>query len=179
MSRQSFRLWLIPLTALGAVYYKRSIMFYGLTSRTHLYDMTNDVVACLGGGDNAKSLLLETAAAETGLGEAVDSSWWTGIGLMQFDEIGFTDVQQRTSSAVKEKVLACFGIDVDRATHTDLRWSPLLSLVFARLKYRLVPSAIPATLEGRANYWKKWYNSSLGAGTPEHYMSSAIKYKVA
>jgi len=158
---------------------KRSIMFYGLTSRTHLYDMVDDVVACLGGGENAKKLLLETAAAETGLGEAVDTSWWTGIGLMQFDKIGFDDVKQRTSPAVKDKVLHCFGIDIDRVEHTDLRWSPLLSLVFARLKYRLVPSAIPSTLEGRAAYWKKWYNSELGAGTPQHYIESAKKYRVA
>ena len=154
-------------------------MQYGLTSRTHLYDMVDDVVGCLGGGENAKKLLLETAAAETGLGEAIDKTWWTGIGLMQFDEIGFVDVQQRTPDHIKRKVMECFGIDVDRAAHTDLRWSPLLSLVFARLKYRLVPSAIPDTLEGRARYWKKWYNSELGAGTPEHYIRSAKKYRVA
>ncbi len=158
---------------------KRSFMLYGLTSRTHLYDMVNDVVTCLGGGENAKLLLLETAAAETGLGEVIDTSWNVGIGLMQFDKIGFDDVKQRTSPGVKEKVLHCFGVDIDRVEHTDLRWSPLLSVIFARLKYRLVPSAIPSTLHGRADYWKKWYNSSLGAGTPEGYMSAANKYRVS
>jgi len=154
-------------------------MFYGLTSRTHLYDITDDVVNCLGGGENAKKLLLETAAAETGMGEAVDKSWWVGIGLMQFDKIGFDDVKQRTSELYKEKVLACFGVDIDRVEHTDLRWSPLLSVIFARLKYRLVPSAIPSTLDGRAAYWKKWYNSELGAGTVEHYISAAHEYRVS
>lgn len=177
--RQRKVLGVIILAVFATAYFKRSIMFYGLTSRTHLYDMVDDVVNCLGGGDNARKLLLETAAAETALGEAVDHSWWTGIGLMQFDKIGFDDVIQRTSPGVKEKVLACFGIDIDRAEHTDLRWSPLLSLVFARLKYRLIPDAIPDTVDGRARYWKKWYNSEIGAGTPEHYINSAIKYKVA
>ena len=180
MSRQQFKTWwLIPAAVLAAAYFKRSIMQYGLTNRTNLYDMVDDVVACLGGGENAKKLLLETAAAETGLGEAVDTSWWTGIGLMQFDKIGFDDVKLRTSAHVRQKVRECFGIDISRAEHTDLRWSPLLSLVFARLKYRLVPTPIPSTLQGRANYWKKWYNSELGKGTPEHYIDSSIKYRVA
>ena len=159
------------LAVLVTAYTQRRFMFYGLTNRTHLYDMVNDVVACLGGGENAKKLLLETAAAETGLGEAVDHTWWTGVGLMQFDRIWFDDV--------KQKVRECFGIDVDRAEYTDLRWSPLLSLVFARLKYRLVPSAIPDTIQGRAAYWKKYYNSELGKGTPEHYIDSSLKYRVA
>jgi len=30
----------------------------------------------------------------------------------------------------------------------------------------------PSTLEGRANYWKTWYNSSLGKGTIKHYIES-------
>jgi len=169
--------WAFGLIALlGAVYYKRSLMYYGLVNRQQIYDTVNKVVDCLGGGNNARALLLETSAAETGMGDAHDSSWWVGIGLMQFDEIGFIDVQQRTSRAKKDLVLKCFGVDIDRVVHTDLRWSPLLSVIFARLKFQLVPSAIPSTIEGRADYWKKWYNSSLGKGTPEHYIKSAVKY---
>jgi len=154
-------------------------MFYGLINKQQIYDAVDKVVECLGGGDAAKKLLLETAAAETGMGEAIDKSWFVGIGLMQFDEIGFKDVQQRTSRAKKDLVLNCFGIDIDRVVHTDLRWSPLLSVIFARLKYQLVPSAIPDEQYARAAYWKKWYNSSLGKGTPEHYMRSAAKYGLA
>lgn len=154
-------------------------MFYGLINKQQIYDAVDAVVNCLGGGDNAKKMLLETAAAETAMGEAVDSSWWTGIGLMQFDEIAFIDVQQRTSKARKEQVLKCFGIDIDRVVHTDLRWSPLLSVIFARLKYQLVPGMIPSTQTERAAYWKKWYNSSLGKGTPEHYVSAARKNGLA
>jgi hypothetical protein len=167
---------LLGIAIVGLVYYKRSLLYYGLISRQQIYDYTDKVVECLGGGEPARRLLLETCATETSMGEAMDTSWNVGIGLMQFDKIGFIDVQQRTPKSVKDKVLQCFGIDVDRATHSDLRWSPLLSIVFARLKYRLVPALIPSTIEGRAMYWKKWYNSELGAGTPEAYILRSSKF---
>lgn len=146
---------------------------YGIISKKQIYDTVDKVVECLGGGDNAKKLLLEVSAVETDMGKAIDSSWWVGIGLMQFDKIGFDDVVQRTSRSKKALVLKCFGIDVDKVVHTDLRWNPLLSVIFARLKFMLVPGLIPDFQEDRARYWKKWYNSSLGRGTPEHYLKAS------
>ncbi|DAB27330.1 MAG: hypothetical protein A2513_04360 [Sulfurimonas sp. RIFOXYD12_FULL_33_39] len=150
-------------------------MYYGLISQNDIYKAVDRVVECLGGGAAAKMLLLETSAAETDMGDAHDLTWNTGIGLMQFDKIGFDDVKIRTSQAKKQKVKECFGVDIDKVIHTDLRWSPLLSVIFARLKYLLVPNAIPNTIGGRAEYWKRWYNSSLGKGTPEHYLAMAQK----
>jgi len=168
---------LLLLTALcGVVYYKRSILMYGLLDKQQIYDTVDKVVDCLGGGDNAKKLMLEVSAAETDMGNAIDKSWFTGIGLMQFDKIGFDDVLQRTSKNKKALILKCFGIDIDRVVHTDLRWSPLLSVIFARLKFMLVPGLIPNQQEDRARYWKKWYNSSLGAGTPEHYIKASTRH---
>lgn len=149
---------------------------YGLLGKQQIYDTVDKVVECLGGGDNAKKLLLEVSAAETDMGNAIDTSWLTGIGLMQFDKIGFDDVVLRTSRHKKDLVMKCFGIDINRVVHTDLRWNPLLSIIFARLKFLLVPASIPSTQTERANYWKKWYNSSLGKGTPEHYMKSAERH---
>ena len=180
MSRRQ-RNTLIGVLLLGGafLFIKRSFFLYGLTSEQHLRDIIKSVVLYLGGGENAEALLLETASAETALGTAVDTSYNVGMGLMQFDPIGFDDVKARTSQRNKERVKRCFGIDIDRVQYTELRYSPLLSVVFARLKYILVPHAIPDTLEGRAKYWKHWYNSELGAGTPEYYASSAHKLGVA
>ena len=153
-------------------------MNYGLTDKSHIYDYVNKVVDALGGGEPAKLLLLETAAAETGFGDARDASWNVGMGLMQFDPIGYTDVLQRTTKATKDKVLSKLGVNVDAVKYEDLRYNPFLSVLFARLKYLLVKSPIPTTLAGRANYWKVYYNSVLGAGTPSYYMSAAAKYGV-
>lgn len=151
-------------------------MNYGLSDKTHVFDYVNTVVDALGGGDSAKRLLLETCAAETGFGDAKDSSWNVGMGLMQFDKIGFDDVLQRTTKATKDTVLQKLGVVLDSVEYNDLRYNPMLSVLFARLKYLLVKSPIPSTLEGRANYWKIYYNSVLGAGTPSYYISTAAKY---
>lgn len=149
---------------------------YGLLSRSQLEETINNVVSKLGGGEPAKKLLMETAAVETDLGAAVDTSWGVGVGIMQFDPIGFDDVKERTSTGLKAQVMMQFGIDIDRSSIGDLRYSPLASVVFARLKYRLVPSVIPDSQVGRAVYWKKWYNSSLGAGTPAKYLKAAARH---
>jgi hypothetical protein len=43
----------------------------------------------------------------------------------------------------------------------------------ARIKYLRMPGAMPAEgdLQAQALYWKRWYNTPLGAGTPEQYMA--------
>ncbi|MBJ3579628.1 hypothetical protein JGC46_23410, partial [Salmonella enterica subsp. enterica serovar Derby] len=34
-----------------------------------------------------------------------------------------------------------------------------------------VPESIPATRVERASYWKKYYNTSAGKGTPQDYIN--------
>ena len=177
---QPSKMALIAATFLtAAIYYKRSILFYGLISDEQLDNYIEKVVDVLGGGSPAKMLLAETAAAETDYGKAVDHSWSVGVGVMQFDPIGFDDVKARTSPRLKDVVQREFGVIIDRTELSDLRHSPLLSVIFARLKYRLIPSAIPADVNGRAAYWKKWYNSELGAGTVDHYLHAAARNGLA
>ena len=40
----------------------------------------------------------------------------------------------------------------------------------ARVKYWMAPEPLPAGLPGIAEYWNKYYNSYLGAGTPEQFI---------
>lgn len=146
---------------------------YGITRTTQALEMARDVCDVLGHGRNNKAvnLLIETACQETWLGQYHDRHYHVmGVGLCQFDQIGFDDVRQRTSAAVAEKIKDEFGIDIRSIELRELAYSPLLSLIFCRLKYRLIPDPIPATLEGRAEYWKTHYNSLLGDGTPEEYV---------
>lgn len=48
----------------------------------------------------------------------------------------------------------------------------------ARIKYLSIPAELPAAddLEGLANYWKKYYNTPLGKGTPESFIKDYEKY---
>ncbi len=49
-------------------------------------------------------------------------------------------------------------------------------IIFCRLHYRRVPKPLPRTLEDQALYWKKYYNTAKGKGTPEHFAEIVSKY---
>lgn len=144
-----------------------------ITETLSINDNILSVVKTLGGGLNAALLLAETCAVESSYGNNV----FGDVGIMQFTTIGFTDTQQRTTAANKRLVLQTYGIDIDTVRLMDLQLSPLKSIIFARLFYLLKPGSIPSAIEGRAAYWKKYYNSSLGAGTVEHYIRAANYYQ--
>ena len=147
--------------------------YYGLIDEEEFYKIVDEVVKVLGNGKNhnADKLLLETARAETNLGFTKDLGIKTGgVGLCQFDELPFNDVKQR-SLKYRELILDKLKIDISKVEWSELAYNPLLSVLFCRLKYKLIPEEIPTTLEDRAKYWKKYYNSVLGAGTIYHYLT--------
>gem|GEM_PF-389266 len=152
--------------------------FYGLSSQADALNLARQVCACL--DDNPDSLgvalLLETACAETQLGSYPDHYTDEGHGLLQADNIGLKDVLARCREHHRQKVREQLGFDVANITASDLQTSPLKAMVIARLHYKLRPEPIPESLEERAHYWKQFYNSTAGAGTPEHYLKSAKEY---
>lgn len=146
-------------------------LHYGLNSKEEITTLSRKVVSVLGGGFATERALIEVAATETNSGTFPDSHpEKLGVGLTQFDQIGFDDVQKRTRRKDKDRVLQMLGYDIDRLVLADLAYNPLLALVFTRLKYKLIPAEIPETLEGRAKYWKQHYNTALGKGSVEEYL---------
>jgi len=153
---------------------------YGLAKQDHIYDIVYEVCNTLGYGANrcADELLLETMAAETGLGTVPDKTLGAGMGIAQFDKLPFEDVKKRVLASRNgqrwaDDILEDFGIDIHLVEWDHLRYNPLLSVIFMRLKYKLLPQEIPGTVEGRALYWKNFYNSYLGKGTVEHYIKAS------
>ena len=125
-----------------------------------------------GSNENADLLIAETIKSETQNAEAVDYSTDYGEGLGQFDKSTFVDVISRISIEKKQQVFKYFLIDLDTVKYEDLRRSPLLSVVLIRLKYLLIPAAIPVDLKERYNYYKVHYNSIHGKATLAHYFAS-------
>lgn len=148
-------------------------MYYG-TAGTNLREIAYLVCECLGHGanDSAFFLLMETAGAETHRGEIKDNTVGAGMGLTQFDEMPFYDVINRASQKDKQRLIDCFDLDIELVKWQDLRYNPFLSMVFTRLKYKKIPDIIPNTFEGRAKYWKEFYNTYAGKGTLDHYITS-------
>lgn len=147
---------------------------YGLTTANYARHLARVVCDTLGHGANhkASNLLLETACAETMLGRFPDSFGREGFGLTQFDSVGFWDVVKRTRKHDR-MLVSGLGYDLDNCSPDDLTLDPLLALILTRLKYKLIPEQIPATLGERAHYWKRYYNTLAGKGTTDHYISAA------
>lgn len=154
---------------------------YGLVYPGQARDYVETVCDLLGNGVGgyAVDMLLETAAAETHTGLFRDPTpGGAGRGLFQCDRIAFEDVQVRAPRSDMDKVLVEFGIDVLSAEHRDLDFSPLLATIVCRLFYKRIPEAFPSSMTERANYWKRYYNTALGKGTPEQYIEKSQRYKV-
>tara|TARA_R110002020_G_scaffold138134_2_gene307922 strand:+ start:647 stop:1135 length:489 start_codon:yes stop_codon:yes gene_type:complete len=52
----------------------------------------------------------------------------------------------------------------------------IAGVVVCRLHYWRVPKKMPKTLDEQAAYWKRWYNTSKGAGTVDHFKELVMKY---
>jgi hypothetical protein len=111
----------------------------------------------------AEELLMLTAAVETELGTFLKQGFkkindHRGIGRGVFSMEPETFLWLR-SIPMYEKML--YGTPNDLIT--DLK----LAAKAARLRYRVVPTKLPAhdDIEGLAEYWNKWYNGNPKVGT--------------
>lgn len=137
------------------------------------------VCGVLGNGknNNAYIMIRETIMSETLYAEAKDYSIEYGEGLGQFDKIAFEDVRKRANLKHKKIIKECTNLDIEECNYEDLRKNPLLSVVFIRLKYLLIPETIPLNAIDRYNYYKKYYNTLSGKATLDHFLK-ANNYKV-
>ena len=103
----------------------------------------------------------------------------TKVNLQLPDDKPFRDIRDRNIK-LRPKILKDLGIDIMLVEWDDLRYNQFLALLFTRLLYWLKGEAIPLTIEERAEYWKRHYNTyaPTAKGTPEHYLEMNSKYKV-
>lgn len=156
-------------------------LYYGLIGGTQeIANIINNVCIVISPNTatNAKLLLAETVAVESNNGQAKDYGKSYGEGLTQFDKGTFEYIKEyyktKKYDTLYNNILSDLKIDIRIANYSDLRKSPLLSIIYARLLYLKVPFAIPSTKQGRWEYYKKWYNSSLGATTQAKYYDASI-----
>lgn len=152
-------------------------LYYGLVTPQQVIDTAALVARIIPGKSKQKTfhLLIETAAVETKLGHYKDPTPnGAGRGLNQVDPDTFDWLQVKyRDTAIAMDILDATGIDIGRVNHDELDYNPLLSMIWCRLRYCAVPTAIPESQAERAAYWKKFYNTVAGKGTVEHYMTSA------
>ena len=115
----------------------------------------------------AVDLLLGTAAVESNFGTYLKQVKGPAVGVFQMEPDTF-DWLQGVFQNRFHYISTTFPSDMEH----DLK----LSILMARLRYLVDRQAIPKTLQGQAEYWKRIYNTHLGAGTPEKYIKAWNTY---
>jgi hypothetical protein len=157
----------------------KTTYYYGLKSADQAKEIAKTVCEVLGHGKNlcAYNKLLEDACVETNLGTYKDPTPMSaGYGLTQGDPIAVFDVAKRTKQRHRLNILNAFGFDIRDLVPQDLENDAEKAFVFTRCFYLLIPAPIPSNLEGRAHYWKKYYNTYMGKGTEQKYIEKSNLY---
>lgn len=119
--------------------------------------------------DAAVNLLLGTAAQESLFG--------TYLRQVRGPAMGAFQIEPATFNWLKGKYLDRYphfkDVDVE-----DLEWDLALAIIFARLRYRAIPTALPDAndVHALAAYWKKYYNTEAGAGIVEEFVKNYERF---
>lgn len=129
----------------------------------------------------AEDLVLGTACQESHCGKylrQVGCSGMTGaFGVWQMEIATARDIYDnylRYKPELKTVVegLRGNGQSIPEALTTNLAYA----CAMCRIHYLRQPGKIPATVDGQAQYWKKYYNTALGRGTVAEYVDNWDRY---
>lgn len=128
--------------------------------------------------ESAEQLLFGTACAESSLGTYVHQIEGPALGVFQMEPATHDDIwtnylvyrqelEERINMIIPYRD---WGFPNSDLLITDLRYSAIM----ARLVYRRSPDPLPEKddWEGHAAMWKRVYNTVLGAGTEDHFLTS-------
>lgn len=129
--------------------------------------------------ENAVYLILGTAAQESGFGKYIKQLGnGPALGIFQMEPNTFNDIIEnwlKYKNDLYHEILLTLGhnnmLDPD-----VMRWNLKAAIIMTRLHYRRVKAPLPTDLNGYAEYWKKYYNTYLGAGTVEEFIHNYKKY---
>ena len=123
----------------------------------------------------ARDLVYETAMAETGyrhleqMGDGPAVSFWQ-IEPATINDIWMNYILYRKPLVQKAYELGFIEDEMDFSVMTNIG----VAIFFTRIYYRRKPGAIPKTMEERAKYWKKHYNTEQGKGTIKHFIEANL-----
>ena len=161
--------------------------YYGAKNSKHIKSYCESINARIfGNKPQAIPLMYETLAVETNFCMFKDPTpKGAGAGATQIDQLPFKDFQERMIKfypnivkKINEYSIWCgLRIDFEDWEWHHLMWeseqSLTMSIIMMRCAYWLVAERLPDTLEGRAKYWKKYYNTALGKGTIRKYIEKS------
>ncbi len=127
---------------------------------------------------NVVNMILETACVESNCGEYIKQLKGPACGIFQIEPETAKDMLQHFIR-YKPKLFKNYtkllnpNLTLEQNLQTNLMFQIFMCIVY----YLRFEQIIPNTVEGRAKYWKKYYNTALGKGTVEKYIKAVDKYK--
>ena len=127
----------------------------------------------------ASNLVFETGMAESGY-RALEGygSGNPAVSFWQIEPATIRDMWENYISYRKPLIEATYKLGlIEEKKEFSIFSNIALASAFCRIHYRRQPGAIPKTMEGRAKYWKKFYNTELGRGTIKHYVEANMEFQ--
>jgi len=132
------------------------------------------------GGRSAELLLLGTALVESNL-SALKQYGGEALGVYQIEPETHDDLSRYLDSKPTLRVKVSFlstagavfpfdrqlvGFPFDKQLVGNLYYATAM----ARVKYWMIPAALPDDIQGWAAYWKRYYNTAQGKGDPAEFV---------
>ena len=151
-------------------------------------DHIKDVLTQLGSkyaSDDAVELVLTTGIVESGyryirqISGIARGFWQVEPDTAHDNVVSYLSFRKRLLSKCAKS--SNTSISIWKNSNVD-KWEKVLEsnmsvgIIHCRLKYWRSPGAIPSDTNGMARYWKKNYNTELGAGTVSHYVDAVTSY---
>lgn len=128
--------------------------------------------------EDAVNLILGTIAQESAFGKYTRQiGGGPALGICQMEPATFRDIVNnylKYKPDLAKKVMSVSGVNSLRSDY--LEFNNVLAIAMCRVHYLRVPKGIPEKLSGWAEYWKEYYNTRLGKGTPEEFIKNYQKY---
>ncbi|GAB0057936.1 hypothetical protein SIID45300_02270 [Candidatus Magnetaquicoccaceae bacterium FCR-1] len=121
----------------------------------------------------AEELVLGTAIQESGLRFVRQLGSGPARGLWQMEPATHDDLWLNYLNSRTKIGLNVLG-PYSKPDAGRLVWDLGYACAMCRVHYLRCPGVLPAAgdHEGQAAYWKRWYNTALGAGTIEQYLAN-------
>jgi len=125
---------------------------------------------------NSEQLVVATAMAESGVFFIQQIGRGPARGFFQMEPVTHDDIWERYLSrqpALLNNLKALIMRDMD--LHDQLRGNHFYAAAMCRIFYLRFKEPLPEAgdWQGMAAYWKKYYNTHLGAGTTEGFLKKA------
>ena len=127
--------------------------------------------------EKKKKMIFETACVESNCGEYIKQINGPACGIFQIEPNTAQDIidnyikyRSRYKDIFDMLYIKTFTLP------QNLKYNLAFSVFMCRMFYMRIKESIPNTVEKRAEYWKKYYNTEQEKGTTTEYIRKVGKY---